>query len=289
MGCNWRFNVNKVWQGEQEMSHARSLKSLGLKLAPIFGAPPKEIVTKENLTKARELQEFSEEAAPIVLPYAQFIAREIGLDPNDSIIMGPKKTLPRIFSKAIGKFGGDVTSVPDIGRLRELVEDPRHIRELRYMYLGSHPRYERNEGSNEKEERVGKVLDRHPTNEITIREFEDFFWIPSKTGRPAIHLALDVKLSSTRIVPYEIQIIHKGMVDTEDFTHDNYQKLSEIRNTAIREKRSLTPNEAGAIEMYQESNKNRYEADALNYDLIGLRHPTLRHELNQRHLMAVNL
>lgn len=288
MGRDWRFNVNEDWQGGQEMSHTRSLKSLELKLAPIFGAPPKDVVTKQNLIKALDLQDASEEAAAIVRPYAEFMARETGLDPNEAIIYGPTKTLPRIFSKAIGKFDGNVERVPDPGRLRELIESPENIRELRYMHLGSHPRYEGDEG------RIGRVLDRHPTNEITIREFEDFFWIPSSTGRPAIHLGLDVKLSSTRSVPYEIQFIHKGMLDTEDFTHNNYQKLSEIKRTAQREKRPLTANEASAIEMYQESNRNRYEADALHYDLVGLRHPKLRHELHhsplgQRHLMAVNL
>ena len=105
--------------------------------------------------------------------------------------------------------------------------------------------------------------------------FEDFYWRPSSTGRVGIHLTLDVKVQGRGIVPVEIQIMHKDMVKTEDFTRDNYESAQLIRRQAMLENREPTAEELEAIEGYDASSRQRYAADCVRLDLLDLRRPDL--------------
>lgn len=230
-----------------------AVKRIQKALAEIFGDAVE--LSREKLAKARELIGNARDAQVYAVPFAQKIALEIGLA-EAAVVPGPMKSLNRIFEKAIGKLNGYLEDVPDVGRLRILIEKPEDVIALRKMFLT--PR--------------GELKDAHPDNKITVTEFQDNFLHPSSTGRIAIHIGLEVKLSGNVVVPYEIQVIHKDMVATERFTHDNYQRACEIERKAKAENRSLTKDEAEAAEHYRESNRRRYLADALHLDLYELRH-----------------
>ncbi len=235
------------------------LKTVRRRLYEIFGTRAADI-TRADVREARDLMEDAAVASELAMPYARRIAKELGLNPETAVVKGPIKKLDRIFEKAIGKLNGQLEQVPDVGRLRILIEGPEQVLALRRMFLD--------------QRRSFTVM--HPTNEVTVNEFEDFFWAPSKTGRVAIHLGLDVNLSGSRRVPFEIQIIHRDMQETEQFTHDNYQKSCEIERKAKHENREPTENETSSMNAYRESNKQRYLADALRLNLYDLRMPSMR-------------
>lgn len=236
-----------------------AVKKIRGRLSEIFGSTLAAISGKD-INEARELIGNAKKASEIGIPYAESIALAIGLS-KESVVPGPLKKLERIFEKAIGKHAGQLEEVPDVGRLRILIEKPEDVIALRRMFV----------------ERQGTLKIVHPNNKITVTEFQDNFWEPSSTGRVAIHIGLDIRLSGSKSVPYEIQVIHKDMVDTEKFTHNNYQRACDIERKAKGENRPLTADEADAIESYRKSNRERYLADSLNYNLFSLRQPKLRH------------
>lgn len=247
------------------MGYKHKASSLSKRLSHIFDVTVK--VTGEEVERALALMHGSEEAVEIAIPYANKIAKSIGLKSSVAVqAEAPHKKLLRIFSKAISKHKGDIGCVPDIGRFRILVEKPEDILAIRKLFLGQNPTFH---------DRQGELLDSHPTNNITIREFEDFYWRPSSTGRVGIHLTLDVKVQGRGIVPVEIQIMHKDMVKTEDFTRDNYESAQLIRRQAMLENREPTAEELEAIEGYDASSRQRYAADCVRLDLLDLRRPDL--------------
>jgi hypothetical protein len=239
-----------------------ALKKIRNRLCEIFGASVASIIGAADLEEARELVENAKKASIEALLYAQKISKDLGLNSKEAVVEGPLKKLDRIFEKAIGKHDGHLDEVPDVGRLRILIEKPEDIEALRRRFVA----------------RNGEILEEHPSNKITVTEFQDNFLHPSSTGRIAIHIALDVRIpGQIDPVPYEIQVIHKDMVATEIFTHDNYQRACEIERKAKAECRKLTADESQAIEHYRESNRQRYMADALRLGLYDLRHP--RHKM----------
>lgn len=252
------------------MSYARTLDRLERNLSRIWGGERRpDVLNKGNLERALTLQGDAGEVKKSALPYAKKIAKKLGLDPDEAVVDGPVKKLHRIFEKA-AKLDGQVEKVPDIARLRILIEKPEDIIRLRKMFLGGKPKYG-GEG-----ERMGVLLDKHPQNDITVKEFEDYFHIPSSTGRVAVHIGLEVPLTSTRSVPVEIQVIHKDMLGTESQTHGNYEKSCQIEQLAKKDGRPLTSEETEAIKFYKKSNESLYTADCFNYDLMKLRRPDHR-------------
>ncbi|MCC6597569.1 MAG: hypothetical protein IT559_02120 [Alphaproteobacteria bacterium] len=255
------------------MSYARTLQKLSHTLTPIWGGEKRpDILNKSNLEKALALQGDVGEAKEIALPFTKKIAKKLGLNPDEAVVDGPIKKLPRIFEKA-AKLDGQVEKVPDIARLRILIKKPEDIINLRKMLLGDKPKYE-GEG-----DRMGVLLNKHPQNNIIVNEFEDYFHVPSSTGRVAVHIGLKVPLSSTRSIPVEIQVIHEDMLGTEDLTHDNYEKSCQIERRAKEEGRPQTPQEAEAISLYRQSNESLYTADCFAYDLMKLRRPDKRKKI----------
>lgn len=239
-----------------------ALKKIRNRLREIFGASVVSVIGRAELDEARGLLEAAKKASVEAIPYAHRIALALGLDSHKAVVEGPLKKLDRIFEKAIGKHDGQLDEVPDVGRLRILIEKPEDIVALRRQFVG----------------RDGGLIQTHPTNKITVTEFQDNFLHPSSTGRIAVHIALDIRIpGQVDPVPYEIQVIHKDMVKTEIFTHDNYQQACRIERRAKAEGRSLTEDEEAAIEHYRESNRRRYLADALRLGLYELRHP--RHKM----------
>lgn len=259
------------------MSSLRTVKRISGYMKEVFGRTH-DAVGRDALETAQRMIEDTRDAREIALPFAERLTRKLGLDPEESLIEGPPKSLFRIFEKAYGKYKGVFEDVPDYQRVRILVESPDDIIALRRMLLGDHPTYH--------DKRIGDVANKHPNNQITIKEFEDYFWEPSSTGRVGIHLQLDVKLTGTRSVPFEIQVIHKGMLETEEFTHRNYEKACMIERHAKIAGRTrqegtetvavLTPEEIQIKEGYEAANQAAYLADCLNYDLMKLRHPRHR-------------
>ncbi len=247
------------------MGYKHKALSLSKRLSNIFGVSVK--VRGEEVERALTLMHGSEEAVKIAIPYANKIAKSIGLKSSVAVqAEAPHKKLVRIFSKAISKHQGDIECVPDIGRFRILIEKPEDILALRKLFLGQNPTFNN---------RQGELLDSHPANNIALREFEDFYWRPSSTGRVGIHLTLDVKVQGTGTVPVEIQIMHKDMVKTEDFTRDNYESAQLIRRRAMLEHREPNAAEMEAIENYDTSSQKRYAADCVRLGLLDLRRPDL--------------
>lgn len=242
-------------------------QSLSQELSRALGQPIN--VTKQDVKDAIELAEGSDIALGTVLPYVQSIAGKLGLHGESACVEAPAKTLYRIFYKAVANYNKVVSDVPDIGRMRLLIETPKQIEQLRKMFLGSNPEYAEN--------RIGLIVDPHPTNEITTEEFEDFYHVPSSTGRIGIHLALQVKIPGNKLIPFEIQILHKDMVSAEELTRSNYLNAQAIKRTASNEGRELTTEEDQAVKSYDISSQERYTADALRLNLFGLRRSDLCH------------
>lgn len=229
-------------------------------------------VTSASVELAHNIMGRSDEAAKIVIPYANHIINKISLKSAVAASETSCKKLMRIFEKAHGKFEGDVSKVPDVGRMRILIEKPEDIIALRKLYLGNNPRYTK--------DRIGVLKNQHPSNYIKVIEFEDFYHLPSSTGRMGIHIGLEVKVPGKETVKVEIQVLHKDMVNTEDFTRDNYMNAQLIRRTAKAENRVLTTDELTTIECYDSSSRERYTAEGIQYDLIGLRRSDLVIEYN---------
>ncbi len=288
------------------MGHNCSAKKLSILLSKDFER--EIIITPQQLESVKNITRGSNEAMDIVLPHVQRFLKQSGLHKSCAVVEGPCKKLKRFFAKAIGKHDGDINKVPDVGRLRILIEKPEDVIAIRKLFLGDDPKYTSNKdddakridiavrnifsGNNPKYtnnkddgvERIGIVEDRHPTNNIAINEFEDYYHVPSSTGRMGIHISLNVTISGKQTIPFEIQVLHKDMVITEDFTRNNYLRAQEIERRAKNEGRPETEEEKMAIENYDNSSKERYIGDALRYNLVELRRSDLAREIDHKHL-----
>lgn len=213
-------------------------------------------ISPQKVEEALNMINRSDEASEIVCLYANYIVKQIGLKSSAARGEPSCKKIMRILFKAVANYNGDVSKVPDIGRMRILIEKPEDIIALRKMFLGNNPIY--------KDERLGDLIDAHPTNNITINEFEDYYLVPSSTGRIAIHIGLYIKIPGKEKIPFEIQVVHKDMLTTEEFTRDNFMNAQRIR----RKNRPLTQNEKDMVENYDASSRKRYTADAIKYNLI---------------------
>lgn len=250
------------------MSNLR--RTLSEQLTEATGVPVN--VTSDDVTLARELSAGSRVAGKeYVFPFAKSLAKLIGLKADAACKEARPKQLFRIFFKAVTQYDKDISKVPDIGRMRLLVKGPDDIIRLRDQLLikGRHRHTNR---------RIGRLLDANPTNEITIKEVEDFYHDPSSTGRIGMHITLEVKIPGNKIIPFEIQVMHEDMVETEDFTRSNYMNAQAIRRAALAENRALTATEQEAIDSYDASSRERYNADALRLGLFDLRRPELARE-----------
>jgi hypothetical protein len=247
------------------MSFTRKAKTLSREISEKFG----ELVTitGEQVRIALDKIHASDEALRLAIPYVNNVANEAGLEGVTS--EGHCKRLRRMFYKAVAKHDGQVEDVPDVGRFRLLVNGPDDIEKLRTYFFGNQPRYYADPG--EKEARKGVVQDKHPANKISIIEVEDYYHVPSSTGRMALHLNLEVKVAGKDTVRVEVQVLHKDMVKTEDATRENYMEAQKIRRMAERENRELTEREEVAIESYDSASRDMYFAGAIQHDLIGLR------------------
>ncbi len=238
----------------------RNINLVRKRLYEIFGDNCDKVVTRANFEEANKLRELAEKGVEYATPYAQYIAKELGLNGN-AIQIGPQKTLGRIFEKAIGKFDGNLDHIGDVGRLRGLLNGPEDVLELRRMFGV----------------RRGSTFNpMHVDNHVTVGSVQDYFWEPTKTGRIAFHVNLDVTVSGGQSVGIEVQFIDKNMLETERATHINYQKACAIERTACKENREPTKEEKVAMDKYYESNRSVYLADALNYGYYDLRRPDLR-------------
>lgn len=254
--------------------------TLSKQLSKLFNR--KVSVTADDVKRAYKLTKNSAKATEIVTPYINNVLKAHNLKNSCHIKEGPCKRLIRIFAKKVGEDLHDIAEVPDVGRLRLLVADASDIEAIRKIFLGDDPQYNK--------ERIGNVLNKHPTNEISISEFEDYYHVPSETGRVAIHLTFHVKTDKNIIVPYEVQVMLESMEQTEEFTRDNYINKQEIRRAAKNEGRPLTTMENSALQAYEQSSKERYTADCRRYNLIKLRRNDLAREdcYEQRALRAAN-
>jgi (p)ppGpp synthase/HD superfamily hydrolase len=235
-------------------------------LKDYFGGAAPVAVTPETVARALEVQQRAQDVQEEGIPYnfAESIARRLGLDPQESVAYGPIKRLPSIFNK-VPRFDGDPQKLPDVGRLRVLVDNADQILAIRKMFLGNKPHYDG---------RKGDILDKHPNNYVTLTEFEDYFLRPSNTGRVAIHIGTIIDG-----LPYEIQILHKDMLETEDFTHDNYKQAERLKAEIAKlsfDQVDLIAEKREAIEHYHESNRQRYAGDIKRLGLGKLLHPHLQ-------------
>ncbi len=229
----------KLQLGRKDISTKSLRTKLSKELSDEFNQPI--TVTEQDILDALELSHGSKVAAKLVNTYARVLAKSIGLNTSAAVSDPSTKILKRIFSKAIANYDKIVSDVPDIGRMRLLVTGPKDVEKLREILLGKFPTYT--------DKRVGFVIDRNPTNEITINEVEDFYLVPSVTGRIGMHITLSVKISGNVYIPFEIQVMDKDMVKTEDFTRSNYTNAQAIKRTANVEDRELTLAEQEAIEV----------------------------------------
>ena len=249
------------------MAHKQTATKLTRKLRELFGEHTEQ-VSPCDVDRAMDLMTGSEEATAKVIPYINHVLKQANLKNTSTVKEGPTKKLLRIFAKAVTQYNSRINDVPDIGRIRVEIETPEDIIALRKAFLGNVPQYNSNG-------RIGLLQDAHPTNDIAITEFEDFFRVPSSTGRMGLHIGLEVKLPGKDKVKFEIQILHKGMIQTEDFTRDNYERAQMIKRAARNEGRQLTPNEAFTVKSYDTSSRERYTADGIKFNLIKLRRPDL--------------
>lgn len=247
------------------------VSSVRRRLSDIFGEDCEKTVTKADIEEANRLRDIAEKGVDLATPYAKYLAKELGLSGND-IQIGPNKTLPRMFEKAIGKLDGHLEDIGDVGRLRVLIDSPEQVLALRRMFHVP-PR--------------GKFEHVHVDNHVAVVGFQDYFWEPSKTGRIAFHIDLEVMVSGGQSVGIEIQCIDRRMLKTENSTHVNYQKACAIERKANSENRELTSDEVTAMNNYRESNRKMYIADSLNYGYYDLRRPDLLREVRSEPALAL--
>lgn len=242
------------------MTYRSQARKLSEELSKIFNRTVS--ISAKDMEKAHDLIAGSDSATKLVNSYLKRQLKQYNLKNSSQIQEAHHKRLFRIFYKKVRRNFDDVAQVPDVGRLRLLVNNADDIETVRSMFLGTNPKYNN--------DRIGVVLKKHPENNIEINEFEDFYYVPSKTGRVAIHLTLNVTTEGHTIVPYEVQIMLKDMVQTEEFTRDNYLKKQEIEGRALHENRLLTDPEKQAIQSYENSSSERYRADCYKHNLFNL-------------------
>jgi (p)ppGpp synthase/HD superfamily hydrolase len=259
------------------VSFRRTIKKLSEELTKACNVPVN--VTNEDVREARLLMENADEATKVVVPYARAIAKKLGLKSTSACVEGEPKKLFRIFYKAVTQYEKVISDVPDIARMRLYIEKPEDIIKLRRMLLGDKAEYRHDD---EGQDRLGVIEDPHPTNQISLVEFEDFYRVPSKTGRIGIHIQLDVKMPGNIHVPFEIQVMHREMAKTEDFTRDNYLQMKKIARTALAENRLPTDQEQESMDGYNKSSRHRYMADSLRLGLFHLQRPDLCTPKRQR-------
>lgn len=249
-------------------------RTLSVIMSQEFGTPV--VIEPVQVKSALDRMKGSEPALNLAIPYVQSITNQLGL--STAIQEGACKRLKRIFYKAIAKHDGNINEVPDVARFRLLIKGPDDIEAIRRYFLGQNPTYYKDE--RDKEARKGALIDlrKHPTNQITVEEFEDFYHVPSSTGRMALHIKLNVKIGTGKNVRVEVQVLHEKMVGTEELTRSNYLEAQKIIRRAERAGRTdnMTNKEKAAIEAYDSSSRERYFADAITHGLIDLRRPDLK-------------
>lgn len=269
-------------------SFTAATKATAIKLSVILSTKFNSAVkvTPEQVKAAQEIISQANEAMDTVLPYIQGVLKSTGLKPSCAVQEGPCKLLERLIAKAIEKHDGDVTKVPDPHRLRILVDSADEIETLREFYVGLSPQYYANFDDNKGQARLAMISDPHPHNHIRCNEFEDYFYVPSSTGRVAIHVGLTVRVPGKKEVPFEIQILHKDMLDAEAFSRDNYVNAQELGRKIKLAIDKGTPSDdpkilqyERGIEAYNQSSKERYLADSIHHDVIKLRRIDLQRQV----------
>lgn len=230
---------------------------------------------RESVAKVCQLIQDSQDAKAIVEPYLRQEFRLMGINTKTPIIDGPPKDLCGCFVKAACKYNGEVEKVPDLARVRVALAGYEDVIKVRERFLGRRPHYEADPQSPDEPARIGVLLKglQHPTNQIVIKELEDYYWAPSKTGRGALHMKLGVKLSGNTVVPFEVQFILEPMLETEKITHDNYKRAERIEKAADLAGRSLSEEELETVQALRDQNKILYMHDTLAYNLLALRNP----------------
>lgn len=268
-------------------SYAGSFKSVAARLSVLLSTKFNRQVAVDayQVEIAQGIIAKSSEVKDTVLPYVYGVLKTTGLKPSCAIEEGPCKLLERMIEKSIYGYDGDVTKVPDPHRLRIWVDSADDVETLREYFVGQSPQYYKKDPEDHKcEPRLATIMDAHPHNHIRCDEFEDYFHVPSSSGRVAIHVGLSVRVPGKQNVPFETQILHKRMLEAEKFSRNNYtqsqelrRKLNSLLEQGVLESDPQIQQYRTGIAAYNNSSQERYLADSINNDLIRLRRIDLQH------------
>ena len=186
--------------------------------------------------------------------YARALAEDMGLMPDMAVSRGPLKNLQRIFDKANGRLGGDITQVKDIARARILFETPEQMLKAREMLTSPQAPFH-------------KLWSKRG---VEVVEFSDHYLDPKSHGYIGAHLTVKVDLGKGRQGFYEIQFMHKDMQLTDMKTHQMYEHLRRIEENAVAMGRPLSHVERNRMDNLKQQITQMYQDDAKKYGLVSL-------------------
>jgi hypothetical protein len=204
----------------------------------------REILSDELLS--RKADQATKNAGLARSPLQKFsyaLCNESSITPEDSVVMGNTKSVERIIEKAIARYDGDVSKVPDVARDMVLVDSMDQV----HAILNTTSRnYFRN-----------TWMDKG----VTINSIEDKFTKPHPvTGWRGIVVQLEIDLGKGRSQTAELQVIPRGMQDLYDKTHMYLEQIRQLKDNALARHINLSDYDQNLVLKHQE------EARRIHYE-----------------------
>jgi hypothetical protein len=204
----------------------------------------REILSDELLSKKAD--QATKNAGLARSPLQKFsyaLCNESSITPEDSVVMGDTKSLERIIEKAIARYNGDVSKVPDVARDMVLVDSMDQV----HAILNTTSRnYFRN-----------TWMDKG----VTINSIEDKFSKPHPvTGWRGIVVQLEIDLGKGRTQTAELQVIPRAMRDLYNQTHMYLEHIRQMQDRAQAFNINLSDHDKSTIEGHKiEARRIHYE------------------------------
>lgn len=198
-----------------------------------------------------------EQARSSLRRYAEALCKEMDIDPDVAIEMGPVKSLKRIFEKAATKYSEEIQKISDICRCRIYFNNAEQIKKLRKIFgpgKNSHPFHQ-------------KWLEQG----TELYAFKDYFARPKAHGYVGINIKIDIDIGKGRHVPCEIQIWHRDMQNTYKLSIDLYEKIRKVTDVMNAEGRtSLNPSEKESVGHLINANRHLFASEIKRLNLACL-------------------
>lgn len=166
--------------------------------------------------------------------FSYALCNETTVTPEDSVIMGQTKSPARIIEKAVARYNGDVSKVPDVARDMILVDSMDQVHALLNTINRNYFR------STWGDKGVG------------ITSIEDKFAKPHPvTGWRGLVVQLEIDLGKGRTQTAELQVIPRGMHDIYQRTHVYLEQIRELKDNAKALHINLSDHEKNVVSTHQ--------------------------------------